>query len=79
MPNTESYAMKTESPEIIRLPRPGERDPICQGSRTWLIGHNDSLPPEERFIFRILSKGKARGAVFINVEKLRTFMRKAMR
>ena len=64
-------------PEMTRLPRPRERCPITGASRTWLIEQNDALPPSEKFIFRIRQRGKMRGAVFLNVAKLMTFMEKA--
>jgi hypothetical protein len=64
-------------PEIARLPRPGERDPICSASRSWLIDTNAALRPQDRFLFSIRQRGKIRGAVFINVAKLLAFMQKA--
>ncbi len=64
-------------PELARLPRPGERDPIMNGSRSWIIDYDAALPPKERFLFKIQQPGKARGAVFINVSKLRAALRKA--
>jgi hypothetical protein len=64
-------------PELARLPRPGERDPITGSSRSWLIDTNDGLPVAERFLFRVRQRGKMRGAVFINVAKLMALMKKA--
>ena len=64
-------------PELSRLPRPGERDPITGSSRSWLIDTDESLPASERFLFRVRQRGKVRGAVFINVQKLLAFLRKA--
>jgi hypothetical protein len=64
-------------PELARLPRPGERDTIFGCSRSWLIETDAELPPEEKFLFRVRSRGKVRGVVFMNVSKFREFMRKA--
>jgi hypothetical protein len=64
-------------PEVARLPRPRERDPITGTSRTWLIETDATLAPKERFLFRVRQRGKIRGAVFINVAKLLAFLRKA--
>ena len=64
-------------PELLRLPRPGERDPITSSSRQWLIDTDASLPPNERFLFRVRQRGKMRGVVFINVAKLRAFLQRA--
>lgn len=64
-------------PEMCRLPRPRERDPIASASRTWLIETDATLPPNEKFLFRIRRRGKIRGAVFINVAKLLAFLQKA--
>lgn len=64
-------------PELLRLPLPGERDPITSSSRSWLLDIDATLPANERFIFRIRQRGKLRGAVFINVSKLKSFFRKA--
>lgn len=64
-------------PEFARLPRPGERDPISNASRSWLIETSDALPLEERFLFRFRQRGKARGVVFINVAKLLALLRRA--
>jgi hypothetical protein len=64
-------------PEIARLPRPKERDPIAGCSRTWLIETDNSLPAAEKFLFRVRQRGKIRGAVFINVAKLLRFLRAA--
>jgi hypothetical protein len=64
-------------PELARLPRPGDRDPISGGSRSWLIETNQSLPPDERFLFRVRQPGKIRGVVFCNTQKLLAFLRKA--
>jgi hypothetical protein len=61
-------------PELMRLPRPGERDPITSSSRQWLIDMDASLPASERFLFRIRRRGYQRGVVFVNVAKLRAFM-----
>ncbi len=64
-------------PEIARLPRPGERDPICSASRSWLIDLNGKLPPKDRFLFSLRARNTTRGAVFINVQKLLAIMRRA--
>src|SRR4051812_35835861 len=64
-------------PEISRLPRPGERDPITGCSRSWLTDADASLEPADRFLFRVRQRGKIRGAVFINVAKLLAFLKKA--
>jgi len=64
-------------PEVARLPRPRERDPITGGSRTWLIEIDSTLPPDERFLFRVRKRGRTRGTVFVNVAKLLAFLRKA--
>lgn len=62
-------------PEMARLPKPRTRCPISGCSRTWLIETDASLPPAERFLFRVRQRGKVRGAVFINVPKLLGFLR----
>jgi hypothetical protein len=62
-------------PVALRLPRPGERDPIYSTSRSWLIDTDASLPPEDRFLFRVRQRGKMRGTVFVNVAKLNAFMK----
>jgi hypothetical protein len=64
-------------PEMCRLPRPGQRDPITNASRSWLIETDASLPPEDRFLFRVRQRGKIRGCVFCNVAKLIAFLKKA--
>jgi hypothetical protein len=64
-------------PDLARLPKPGERDPITGCSRSWLIDADASLPTKERFLFRVRRIGKLRGAVFINVAKLLAFLRRA--
>lgn len=64
-------------PELSRLPRPGERDPITGSSRSWLIDTNENLAPKERFLFRVRQPGKPRGTVFINVSKLLEFLHRA--
>jgi len=64
-------------PEVTRLPRPRERDPIASASRTWLIETDATLPPNEKFLFRIRRRGKLRGSVFINVSNLLAFLKKA--
>jgi hypothetical protein len=64
-------------PELARLPRPGQRDPIASSSRTWLVETDAKLPPTEKFLFRVRQPGKIRGAVFINVAKLLAFLKKA--
>jgi len=79
-PSLERYIQSIplpQLPELTRLPRPGERDFISGGSRSWLIETNESLPPDERFLFRVRQPGKVRGAVFCRVEKLLSFLRKA--
>jgi len=64
-------------PELTRLPQPRERCPLTGSSRSWLIEHNDALPPPEKFLFSVRKRGKMRGATFVNVAKLMAFMRKA--
>jgi hypothetical protein len=64
-------------PFLTRLPRPGEREPITNASRSWLLDTNDKLPPEERFLFRVRQRDKIRGVVFVNVEKLLAVLRRA--
>jgi len=64
-------------PETCRLPRPREKDLIANASRTWLIETDETLPPNEKFLFRVRRPGKIRGAVFINVAKLLAFLSKA--
>jgi hypothetical protein len=64
-------------PEMARLPKPRERDPIAGCSRTWLIETNDALPSDRRFLFRVRRRAHLRGAVFINVAKLLAFLREA--
>jgi hypothetical protein len=64
-------------PEITKLPPPRVPDPIIGASRTWLVQSDAELPPEERFLFRVVRRGKLRGATFLNVPKLMAFLRKA--
>lgn len=66
-----------QAPDLTRLPRPGERDPITGSSRSWLIDTNEALPPSERFLFRVKQRNKLRGCVFVNVGKLKAFLQKA--
>jgi len=79
-PELTNYCLRVPPPhlpETCRLPRPGEKDPIANGSRTWLIDTDAYLPPAEKFLFRVRQPGKIRGAVFINVAKLLAFLKKA--
>lgn len=64
-------------PELMRLPRPHERDPIFNCSRSWLIETDAALRPEEKFLFRVKQRGKIRGCVFLNVSKFIEFMKRA--
>jgi hypothetical protein len=64
-------------PELARLPRPGERDPITGSSRQWLIDHDAELPPAEKFLFRVRRRGRQRGACFVNVQRLLAFFQKS--
>jgi hypothetical protein len=70
-------AAAPQLPELCRLPRPRERDPIASASRTWLIETDATLPTGEKFLFRIRRRGKIRGTVFINVGKLLAFLERA--
>ena len=64
-------------PEMTRLPRPRERCPITGASRTWLVEQDAALPAPQRFIFRVRQRGKKRGAVFMDRERLMNFLRRA--
>jgi hypothetical protein len=64
-------------PEIARLPKPKERDPICSASRSFLVDLNQRLAPDDRFLFSLRSRHAKRGAVFMNVQKLLAVMHKA--
>lgn len=68
---------RPQRPEFCALPKPGERDCIASRSRSWLIETNEGLPPAQRFLFRVRQKNKIRGAVFVNVAKLRRFLKQA--
>lgn len=57
--------------ETIRLPRPGERDPIANLARSTLLELDESLPPARRFIIRLRRRGYLRGCVLIVVARLR--------
>jgi len=64
-------------PEVARLPRPRERCPLTGASRQWLIDRDNALPRSEKFLFRIRTRGKIRGVVFINVPRLFSFLKSA--
>ena len=64
-------------PELASLPRPRERCPVTDKSRTWLLEANeearrDGMP----FIFRVRQRGKMRGAVFMRVPVLMAWLAK---
>ena len=63
--------------EFARLPRPCERCSISGASRTWLLETDAALPSAERFLFRVRPRGKHRGLVFIDRERLLNFLRSA--
>lgn len=62
-------------PEICRLPLPKRRDPIIGASRSWHLETDARVRREGRgWIFRIRAPGARRGACFINVSKLLSYM-----
>jgi hypothetical protein len=42
-----------------------------------MLDTDAKLPPEDRFLFRVRQRDKIRGVVFVNVEKLLAFLRRA--
>ena len=60
-------------PEFCRLPSPrGGRCSISGASRSWLVEHNAQ---GGNFLFTVRQKGKQRGTVFVDVSKLKSFLR----
>jgi|GEM_PF-1197301 len=60
--------------ETMRLPRPGERDPIAGLARSTLLELDDSLPPAKRFIIRLRRRGFQRGCTLIVIDRLRAVL-----
>ena len=63
--------------EFARLPKAGERCPVTGTSRSWLVETDASLGPDDRFLIRVRRRGCLRGAVFISVPKLSSFLSRA--
>ena len=59
-------------PEFCRLPSPRGRCSISGASRSWLVEHNAQ---GGNFLFTVRQKGKQRGTVFVDVSKLKSFLR----
>ena len=64
-----------DRPEFVKLPSARGRCPFTGASRTWLLENGG--PEAGGFIVRIRQRGKTRGAVFVDVDKLLAYIRQA--
>lgn len=61
--------------EFVKLPPACGRCPFTGASRTWLLENGG--PEAGGFIVRIRRRGKTRGAIFVDVDKLLAYIREA--
>ena len=62
-------------PEVTKLPPPRGRCIICGASRSWMLEANERAKREKRaFLFRVRQPGKIKGACFVNVRALLSYL-----